>query len=264
MRGAATFRLFLWPHRLLLLGPSFAAEIHRHHAAQLSAGLEGSLAMRSAEHEAWKRAPTFLVPPDVPHGFDASGGACALLYLDPESTEWAGLRQHYPENHLQAMQGTGKARRALQQLYRLGGPIEEAERACRLFLGSAAPQSSPALDPRLVRALEWVGANLDRGISLAEVAGAAGVSESWLSHRFGEAIGIPLRRYVLWLRVRVAMQAALRGATLTEAAQAAGLSDSAHLARSFRDMFGVPPSFLVAPRCCVDFQFAAPGGNGER
>jgi AraC-like DNA-binding protein len=77
-----------------------------------------------------------------------------------------------------------------------------------------------------------------------EVAAAVGVSVSRLTHLFTEQVGIPLRRYVLWLRLRMAITEVLGGADLTDAAHSAGFADSAHLTRTCRDMFGLPPSVL--------------------
>jgi AraC-like DNA-binding protein len=72
-----------------------------------------------------------------------------------------------------------------------------------------------------------------------EVAAAVGVSVSRLTHLFTEQVGIPLRRYVLWLRLRMAITEVLAGADLTDAAHSAGFADSAHLTRTCRDMFGL-------------------------
>jgi AraC-like DNA-binding protein len=66
-----------------------------------------------------------------------------------------------------------------------------------------------------------------------------------LIHLFTEQIGIPLRRYVLWLRLMTAVQFAVQGESLTEAAHRAGFSDSAHLCRTFRRMYGITLSGLV-------------------
>ena len=58
-------------------------------------------------------------------------------------------------------------------------------------------------------------------------------------------VGLPLRRYLLWLRLQDAVQAIAAGAPLTDAAHAAGFADSAHLSRTFRRMFGITPSDLA-------------------
>ena len=85
---------------------------------------------------------------------------------------------------------------------------------------------------------------LDGPITLAALAKVVGRSPSRLAHRFSETLGLPLRRYVLWCRLRAAAEAAMRGASLTDAAHAAGFADSAHLSRTFRTTFGIAPSFL--------------------
>ena len=53
------------------------------------------------------------------------------------------------------------------------------------------------------------------------------------------------RRYLLWRKLSLAMSAFGRGGNLSEAAHAAGFSDSAHLTRTFYQMFGLAPSVMV-------------------
>lgn len=77
-----------------------------------------------------------------------------------------------------------------------------------------------------------------------ELAAQLGISVSRLTHLFTEQVGIPLRRYVLWLRLRIAISRVQAGDDLTGAAHGAGFADSAHLTRTTREMFGLPPSVL--------------------
>ena len=55
----------------------------------------------------------------------------------------------------------------------------------------------------------------------------------------------------LWLRLRRAVELLASAGSLTEAAHDAGFSDSAHLSRTFRKMFGVKPSLLLAARSFI-------------
>lgn len=55
---------------------------------------------------------------------------------------------------------------------------------------------------------------------------------------------MPMRTYVLWRRLLHVWSLLMRGETLTSAAHAAGFADSAHLSRTARAMFGLPPSVL--------------------
>jgi AraC-like DNA-binding protein len=78
--------------------------------------------------------------------------------------------------------------------------------------------------------------------SAAQAASAAGLSASRFQHLFTAEVGVPFRRYRLWQRLRAAIRAAAAGASLTDAAHAAGFADQAHFTRAFRRTFGAPPS----------------------
>lgn len=130
-----------------------------------------------------------------------------------------------------------------------GGTIDEADAICRAWLGLGSVNASGrGRDARIVRALQVLQSAIDRPVRLQSLANQLNVSPSWLSHRFVEETGVPLRRYVVWTRLRRAVESVLQGASWTEAAHAVGFSDSAHLSRSFRDNFGIAPSSLIGRR----------------
>ena len=83
---------------------------------------------------------------------------------------------------------------------------------------------------------------------LPDLAEIAGLSPSRLMHVFTESVGVPLRPYVLWLRLQRACGELMRGSSLTGAAHGAGFSDAAHMTRTFRRMLGTTPSELVRRR----------------
>ncbi|MBE0550067.1 MAG: AraC family transcriptional regulator, partial [Rubrivivax sp.] len=57
-------------------------------------------------------------------------------------------------------------------------------------------------------------------------------------------IGTSFRAYLLWLRINVAIEAAMAGASWTEAAHEAGFADSSHLTRTHKRMFGIEPTAI--------------------
>lgn len=81
-------------------------------------------------------------------------------------------------------------------------------------------------------------------VSGTKLAAIVGISASRLTHLFSQQVGIPLRRYVLWSRLQLAITRVQAGDDLTGAAHGAGFADSAHLTRTTREMFGLPPSVL--------------------
>jgi AraC family transcriptional regulator len=239
--SVAPFQLYVWPQRLLMLGPAYASAQHRHHAAQIAFGLDGPVIFESP-HTGLHRADMLLISPDTPHAHPAFG-ALAFLYLYPESIEWVS----FP--------GRGKGglvplpfNQRLRSVARCAAAGDAV--AARALAGDLIGRSaSGALsdDALITRAIAFISRSLDGPITLATVAKAVHRSPSRLAHRFTAAIGVPLRRYVLWCRLRAAADAAMRGASLTEAAHLAGFADSAHLSRTFRAMFGVTPSLLFKP-----------------
>ena len=91
----------------------------------------------------------------------------------------------------------------------------------------------------MARVAAMIQATPAENIPLADLAAAAELSEPRLLHLFKDNTGVPIRRYRLWERMRQVSKAVARGANLTDAALSAGFSDSAHLARAAREMFGL-------------------------
>jgi AraC family transcriptional regulator len=236
--SSTPFHLYAWPHRLLVLGPSYASEQHRHHAAQIACGLEGPVAYESPQTGV-HRGDLLLIPPDALHSHAAFGTA-AVLYLDAESLEWARLPGREAAG-LVSLPFDPRlrffARRAA------AGNADAAQDFVDGVIGQASNAGSNE-DPLISQVCTLVRQRLDGRITLAALAAAAHRSPSRLAHRFRAGTGVPLRRYVLWCRLRAAAEAAMRGSSLTEAAHVAGFADSAHLSRTFRATFGIAPSFL--------------------
>jgi AraC-like DNA-binding protein len=60
------------------------------------------------------------------------------------------------------------------------------------------------------------------------------------------------RAYLLWSRLDAALGELARGASLTQAAHAAGFADAAHLTRTFRRMVGIVPSSIARSVTLMD------------
>lgn len=78
---------------------------------------------------------------------------------------------------------------------------------------------------------------------LREIARELGLSYAGASRRFTRAVGLPLRSYRLWLKYFLAADLHMRGHNWTEAAHAAGFTDSSHLVKTWQASFGFSPSY---------------------
>ena len=236
--SSARFQLYVWPQRLLLLTPAYVSHLHRHHAAQITFGLNGPVVFE-APQEGIRTADLLLIPPDIPHAHPAFGAA-AMLFLEPENIEWDHFAGH-ANGRLVALPFDHQLRSFARSA--AGSDALAAQALVDHLIGKSVSFSAD-FDPLVSQACEHIRQHLDSAITLAGLARAVHRSPSRLAHRFREATGVPLRRFILWCRLRAAAERAMRGSNLTEAAHAAGFADSAHLSRTFRSMFGITPSSL--------------------
>ena len=196
---------------------------HSHFAAQAVFAAPSA----SVEHAGTVvETPALLIEPNVPHRL----GPCALadLYF-VEPTRHAVL----PE--LVAAISAGPYRLVSQPS------------GIAFWEGWLAKEEPAPRDRRLIDAMWLLDSQLETGpVRLAALAGAAGLSPDRFRHLFVEQLGIPLRRYILWRRMRLAAQRLAAGENVTEAAHGCGFSDAAHFARTIKHMFGVNASQLFA------------------
>ena len=139
---------------------------------------------------------------------------------------------------------------------RLTSPSLSNLAASYLVLDTRASQSRymvmdhlRSFDPLLRTLEEFVGANIDRQVSLDELARAAGTSPRTLARRVQAAVGMTPHRFVQ--RVRVMHATHLLETTresVEEVAARVGYADPAAFRRSFRRHTGESPRGRRAPR----------------
>lgn len=211
---------------------------HSHHAVQVLLSAQPQPLWTAAS--GWQDVRGAVVGPELRHQLGSNGQPVQLLYVEPHSE--AGRR---------LMVGLSAGLRVLT--------LREWEIACDALVNADSPglALAEALSPSTVassrvegdRDIEaWIAAlptPLPERLTAAACAAQMGLSSSRFLHRFSAHTGLPLRPYLRWRRLLVALQEAMRGASLTEAAHAAGFADAAHFARTFRRHFGVTPSTLI-------------------
>src|SRR5262245_160880 len=230
-----------WPQVQIVWGPGFAAAAHRHHCVQLLMTLSGSLQIRDAPEKRWTKCPAVWIRPDAFHELDARGSTLLIGFISAESELGAALCAHIGT----AIQSV-PAREVGRWRTELGPTPNEAriERWLMKFL--LRGQRKLAIHPGVLRVLSYLQDSpsmLD--LSLKKLADIAALSPSRFMHAFTESVGVPMRPYILWLRLQQAACDMTEGATVTSAAHRAGFSDGAHLTRTFRRMLGARPSDLA-------------------
>lgn len=116
-------------------------------------------------------------------------------------------------------------------------------------------------EPRAEREHAAVARLLAAGRSVAEVAGAAGLSERQLHRRCSDAFGYGPKTLARVLRMQEALRLARRGMPLAAVAASAGYADQAHLSREFRALAGVPVTRLVPQASGANRSTPFPSGS---
>jgi AraC-like DNA-binding protein len=218
--------------------------LHAHHSVQVIFALTGTLRVRTHRRAEWRLSEAVWIPPDVSHEVDARGALVMMAFLDPEGELAVPVCRDISADVMPVSDDVvARWRDALGGSETLNPQRVGAWIAKELSNGGR----SRRMHAGVRRVLDHLRDNhLDRRrTSLAALARVADLSPSRLMHVFTESVGIPLRPYLLWLRVQCAACALISGDTVTEAAHLAGFSDGPHLARSLRRTLGMTPRELL-------------------
>jgi AraC-like DNA-binding protein len=251
MKPKAVGRILLWRGGSLWIGRGGEpGDFHSHHALQLTLAFPGAsyrLRRRGAE---WVGYVASVIAAQQVHSFDARDQHVATIFIEPESTWGRLLQRRYREVGIASLPPELLLAESTSLAKAYAARVGDAElmalaRAAiaRLCGDDASPDT--ALDPRIERAVARVRSHLDRIVPLREIAASVHLSPERFRHLFLAQTGVRFRAYVLWLRLEIALAAYVQGRSLTDAAQAGGFADSAHLSRTFKKMFGITAASVL-------------------
>lgn len=241
-------KVLLWEDHGLFFGSAGDAALHESPAIKVCISLDGPFGLRTPENQDWSEYNAAIIAAGQPHAINGRGEKMAMLLLAPEGELGRKLVGVGIENVSDAPLPL------LDRFEETGLTGETANGIYHDVVNAVAGNRPPAsLDPRVAQSIEWIREGREQGIIVGEIASGVDLSESRFSHLFTEQVRVPVRRYLLWLRLRDALHLLAGGGSLTETAHEAGFADSAHLTRTFRTSLGIAPSELVKESSVVSF-----------
>lgn len=248
----STGRICFWQGGSLWMGRGQGrSDWHAHHAHQIAVSLAGACLFRSDAQDAWTPFAGAIIRSHHKHEFEFDG-TIAHIFVEPETPEGRSLARCFTQAAISPLP-PGECSRMAAMLARAelagasGDAMVATGRAALSVLTGVVSAGVP-VDKRVIKAIDYVGSRVRAPVSLADAASAAALSPGRFRHLFVQETGTPFRAYLLWLRLNVAIEAAMAGASWTAAAHEAGFADSAHFTRTFRRMFGINPVDLTAAR----------------
>ena len=207
--------------------------VHAHAAIQICLS-GGPPAILHGAEACEKKGKALVVKPGVQHRL-LPISRIMLVFVEPHSPfgQWLLTAVNDDIANLPA---------SVTEKIQLEGPIQNTLDNVFSLLG--APCST--LDERLVQALKYLKKNA-RERSFTQAAESVGLSAPRLRALAKEQLGVPLTKLLAWHQLNGAARELAEGATLADAAHAAGYADQAHFTRAMRNLVGVTPKAAQRP-----------------
>lgn len=233
------------PGLLVYQGELGTAHTHTHAAVQIAIAATGTVTFTD---ETGRSAPgsAGLIPAGASHAIDGAAARGLMIYIDATGVAGRRLTALFRDADRSDVRAWIAAAHHVTP-YDESVPVTEAARAVlQQLTGRHEPMFVEPSHPSVRRAIDLLPSLLSGPVRLTDVARAVHLSPDRLGRLFARDVGLSFSAYVRWARLMRAMEVARDGGTLTEAAHAAGFSDSSHANRVVHEMFGIAP--IVAQR----------------
>ncbi|TGN18006.1 helix-turn-helix transcriptional regulator [Leptospira idonii] len=255
--------LFYFGERILLSCSGLETEPHSHYAVSILFSLTKpfEIILKDGGKEVHSGV---LIPPNFYHTLIARDSEMIVLQLDPRSDDYSSLKANFSGEKAHSLSESylEKLKPSCERLMTGDLDCKSAENLFYQILeslgGSRQRKEKTNMDSRMTKAADLIKTNLPHSIPVSRLAKEVDLSKDRLMHLFKENFGLPLRQYLLWLRLHEAAKMLQSGGNLTEASHAAGFSDQAHLSRTFKKMFGVQPSRFLGQGNKIKVCFCSP------
>lgn len=227
---------------------------HRHSEVVIAA-YEGGFKRARCDRHAFdvQRGDLLVVGPETLHSgatADGPGWHYLSVYLSIEQIAAAtGLERATVEDRLAGHRVLRRASMVSDLRLAITDELALGEFLTRLC---AAPEQENGPPRQLSRGIKKVRQRLSddllEPVTLVDLARLAGMSPEHLSRQFRAETGLSPFQFLTSLRVSAARDRIAAGASLADAANAAGFADQSHMTRWFKRSYGVTPGMFAANR----------------
>lgn len=221
--------------------------MHTHYPIEIYISLDGDFKMDFGA--GFHRYSCVIIDSNVPHRFEGPNGSYGLILINPRHHRADNLVKHVLRGGRYREFDASLCRELIAELLQSRGNAISYH-ACKksvdrfLCILTEDMPSETSMDLRIEVIMALIRGSIKDTQRVACLARSVHLSESRLRHLFKEETGLTIRRYVLHLRLTEALRLIIDGSRYTEAAHEAGFSDSAHLSRTFKSLYGLTLSDL--------------------
>ena len=236
----------VYDNMLILFTQNIKAKSHCHHGIEIIIGLKDSF---SIEHgNRMIKSKGAIIRQDIRHSISSGDGTTTYIFIEPEDNLGQALNRVLNGKDVLTLDKKVTARISEHLKKHLHTDHFEADmKQCLqdIFIPFARHDGESYLDERIKKVIKHINASLESPIDFTDLKTISCLSESRLIHLFKSEVGIPIRKYVLWCRLREALRHVENGNYISKAAIRSGFADAAHFSRTFVSMFGINPSQML-------------------
>jgi AraC-like DNA-binding protein len=230
----------------VFVGKITANEFHKHYAMQISVSSKAEMKL-TIQGEQEKTGKAFYISSKTNHKLLSAENQLTIL-INPLSSLGHHLYLNFGNTQQDSLPNdiTNRLTDCLLLFEKDGIDFNEFCQLITEILNQykcSCEKEHHSNDERIIKALEFMDANFDRVCSLEEIAERCYLSPSRFLHLFKEKTKLNFRRYQLWNKLVMSLPYLLTN-SITHTAYTFGFTDSSHYTRTFKETFGVNPSFL--------------------
>jgi AraC-like DNA-binding protein len=258
---------YLWNGVSAIFFSNYVTNIHSHNTLQIVSDLHARFRCRIADAP-WQACRNLIIRENTPHQLDTNDSVQLIIYLDTETTAARIITQRLlkdqpafepdldlfsivPPNFLQQAllrSDPTLLREIIGRLLRSltgEGPATGETPATRR-------QSTSKPDDRILSIKTAIDTAHPGDVDLTTLATQAHLSVSRLRALFKAHTGVSLYKYILWSRIRYAINRIMTGHAINDAAWDAGFTDNSHFHKMLVTMFGISPSQFLRDNKIMD------------
>ncbi len=239
--------LYLWDKRTLYIGPLTEVLTLSQGAATLVISLDNPISFITKEMKNPIQCRSILLPASLNVTVNTRDATVANCNLDTLGSDFFALKSQMKNTCGEMFYNIEHEEDFVNSFSHLHTSQFETEHAYEV-LDHLLNIKHPAvyqLDKRIEQVVDLIKHSIDDNLSVEDLAKTVNLSAARLIQLFKKQTGIPIRRFRLWHRLFITAVRMGMGENLTQAAIAAGFTDSSHFSHTFRDMFGMSPSSVL-------------------
>jgi AraC-like DNA-binding protein len=251
MKAAARpFRthFYLWEGVSALFFSNCVTQPHSHNTLQIVVDLQAAFKCK-VNQGSWETYTHLIIREHAMHQLDTHGSVQLLIYLDADTaiaqalkTKYLGGRDFFaPEIAMLPLLHPQELQRAILE----PNPDLLLQMINKILLIFAGPKMEIPADSRISETERLIAVTQPELLTVQFLAKKVFLSESRLRALFKEKTGVPIYKYILWRKIRFAINQIMTGDSVGDAALEAGFTDAPHFHKMLVNMFGVSPSQFI-------------------